>query len=95
MPEGLWKPVPGSCNRCGGVLNPSFDFADPGQILVELPLIRLGDAIADAVGVVQYIIDHAPPIKVTIGDGGLCQAVGPLGKQAIKDHFGIHLVWGR
>ena len=91
---GLGKSVPGSFDRIAGKLNPAFDFADAGHVLVQLPLIGLGDAIVNAFGIVEHVVEHAPAVKVAIGDRCLRQAVAPLGEETIKNHLGIHFVGG-
>ena len=95
MPAGRWKSVPGSLTDATGMLNAPLDFADAGQVLVQLAAIGLGDAIANAVGIVEHVVEHALPVEVAIGDRGLRQAVAPLGEQAIENDLGIHLVRGR
>ncbi len=94
MPAGLWKSVPGSFDRSRGMLDAALDLADAGQVLVQLALIGPGDAIANAIGVVQHVVEHALAVEVAIGDRGLRQAVAPLGEQAIENDLGIHLIGG-
>ena len=92
MPAGLWKSVPGTAGDAPTLLNAALDFAHAGQVLVQLALIGLGDFVANAAGIVEYVVDDALAIKVAIGDGGLRQAVAPFREQAVKNDFGVHLV---
>ena len=94
MPAGLESWSREARPRRHGVLDPPLDLADARQVLVELALVGLGDAVANAVGVVQHVVDHALAVEVAIGDGRLREAVCPLGEQAVEDDLGVHLVWG-